>query len=191
MGERVPAHDGLRSIAGILDTRPRARAGVLGALFIGLTALGAQIAAPLPFTPLPVTLQTLFVLLAGIALGPRAAFAAMGAYVLLGAAGLPIFAGGGAGPAVLFGPTGGYLLGFPFAAGLTGALAGDRRALPRLVVAWFAGTAVIFLGGVTHIAIVTGSDPARALALGFVPFLGGALLKAAIGIALTVRYRNR
>ena len=88
--------------------------------FTLFTALGAQFAVWLPFTPVPVTMQTLFVVLAGIVLGPRDGFYAMLSYLALGISGAPVFAGLSFGPLVLFGPTGGYLLAFPAAAFLAG-----------------------------------------------------------------------
>jgi hypothetical protein len=92
------------------------------AAFVGFTALAAQFAVRLPYTPVPVTMQTLFVLLAGIVLGPRDGFYAMIAYIAIGVAGAPVFAGLTFGPVVLFGPTGGYLVAFPAAALLAGVL---------------------------------------------------------------------
>src|SRR6267378_7772382 len=95
-----------------------------------VTAAAAQLAIPVPWSPVPITGQTFAVLLTGAALGPRRAFAAQLLYLIEGAAGLPFFAGGAGGAAVLAGPTAGYLLGFPFAAALTGFLAArgwDRR----------------------------------------------------------------
>jgi biotin transport system substrate-specific component len=185
------AGSALRGWVDALEARPRARALTLGALFVGLTALGARIAVPLPYTPVPVTLQTFFVLLAGVALGARGGAASMAAYVVLGFAGLPLFAAGSAGPGVVLGPTGGYLLGFPLAAAAAGWIAGGRRSIPNLALAWLVGTSVVFLCGVSHLSVVTGLGIDEAAALGLTPFLPGAILKAAVGIALTVRYRQR
>src|SRR5262245_55372712 len=101
---------------------------VLGASLV--TGLAAQIAIPLPWSPIPITGQTFAVLLAGAVLGVRRSFAAQVLYLLEGAAGLPLFAGGAAGAAVFAGPTAGYLLAFPFAAAAIGFLAEhgwDRR----------------------------------------------------------------
>ncbi len=102
------------------------RAGVLSnALLIlgasALTALGAQIAIPVPWSPVPITGQTFAVLLSGAVLGARRAFLAQALYLAQGSIGLPVFAAGSAGLAALAGPTGGYLVAFPFAAALTGA----------------------------------------------------------------------
>jgi biotin transport system substrate-specific component len=89
-----------------------------------LVALMAQVSVPLPFSPVPITGQTFAVLLVGAALGAKRGSASLLLYLLEGAAGLPVFAGGGAGPATFLGPTGGYLIGFVAAAWLVGALAG-------------------------------------------------------------------
>ncbi|EKP94299.1 biotin transporter BioY [Thermaerobacter subterraneus] len=95
---------------------------VLAGLMAGLTAVLSYLRIPLPFTPVPITGQTLGVMLSGLLLGPRWGFAAQLAYLLLGVAGVPVFAGGAAGLAVVLGPTGGFLLSYPLAAGLTGLL---------------------------------------------------------------------
>jgi len=115
--------------------------------FASFTALAARIALPLPFTPVPITGQTLAVLLSGVLLGSRRGALAQLAYLAQGAAGLPVFAGGRAGLGVLLGPTGGYLVGFVLAAGLVGWLAerGWRLHTGRLFVALLLGNLVIYL----------------------------------------------
>ena len=99
--------------------------------FALLTALAAQIVIPLPFTPVPITGQTFVVLLAGAGLGATAGAASQGLYVLLGAVGLPFYAGGASGWTVARGATGGYLIGFIVAAWIVGALAGWTGPPPR------------------------------------------------------------
>jgi biotin transport system substrate-specific component len=138
-----------------------------------LIALSAQVAVPLPFSPVPVTGQTFAVLLVGAALGATRGTAAVMAYLAEGAAGLPVFAGGLAGPAVLLGPTGGYLLGFLPAAWICGALAerGWDRRVPGTLAAMAAGDLAIFAVGVPWLARFVG--PENALAFGVVPFLAG------------------
>lgn len=156
-----------------------------GSLF---TALMAQIAIPLPFTPVPITGQTLAVLLTGAALGSRRGALSIAAYLLEGALGLPVFAGGAAGLARLRGPTGGYLLGFLAAAFITGWLAErgwDRRPLTT-ALAMLIGNAVIYLFGLPWLALFLGSflGPKGALALGLLPFIPGDLLKLALAAFL-------
>jgi len=149
-------------------------------VFAGLTALGAHIAVPLGFTPVPMTLQTLFVLLAGLLLGPVAGAASQLLYLGLGLTGVPVFAIGGAGPLWLLGPTGGYLMAFPAAAALAGWIAGRERNRVRTAVALVVATAVIFTLGAGWLSVVTDLGPGGVFASGVQPFLPGALIKAAI-----------
>jgi len=159
---------------------------VLGSLTM---AALAQVALPLPFTPVPITGQTLGVLLVGGALGSRRGAASMLLYLLEGAAGLPVFAGGAAGPIVLFGPRGGYLFGFVLAAFCVGLLAerGFDRSFVSAVLAFGIGELVIYSIGVPWLAFFVGAKPA--LAAGFWPFLPGAVVKAAAaGVLLPVAW---
>lgn len=161
------------------------RAGVLtNATLVVLaslaTAAAAQAEIRLPWTPVPVTGQTFAVLLSGIVLGARRAFLAQALYLLEGACGLPFFAGGAAGPLVLAGPTGGYLVAFPLAAFVTGSLAQrawDRRP-PTMFVTMLLGSTVIFAAGLAHLARFVPAD--RLLASGLVPFVAGDLVKSAL-----------
>ncbi len=149
-------------------------------VFASLTALGARVAVPLGFTPVPMTLQTLFVLLAGVLLGPVAGAASQLLYLALGVAGVPVFAMGGAGLPWLLSPTGGYLLAFPAAAALTGWIAGRDRPRVRTAAALVVATAVIFASGAGWLSVTTGLGAREVLASGVQPFLPGAVVKAAI-----------
>ena len=161
-----------------LATR-RAVAVLLGA---ALVAAAAQVAVPLPGTPVPMTLQPLAVLLVGGLLGPRLGALSMLLYLALGAAGLPVFTPYGLpGVARLIGPTGGYLLAYPVAACAVGLLAGDARRWGRLLLAVTCGLVLIHLGGTAQLLILTGSA-ASALRLGTLPFLLGDLGKLAIAV---------
>lgn len=142
-----------------------------------LIALSAQVAVPIPLSPVPVTGQTFAVLLVGAALGRARGSAAVLAYLAEGAAGLPVFAGGLAGPAVLLGPTGGYLFGFVPAAWICGALAerGWDRHLPGTLAAMIAGDLAIFAVGVPWLARFVG--PENAIAFGVAPFVAGNVAK--------------
>jgi biotin transport system substrate-specific component len=169
------------------DSAAPARRAARIAAFVLFTATGAQLAVYLPWTPVPVTMQTLFVALAGIALGPRDGAAAMIAYLALGAAGGPVFAGFSFGPAILFGPTGGYLFMFPAAAALSGAVAralGGRRGS---FAAALAGSAAIMAGGASYLALLGGWGIGTALAMGVYPFLAGEALKAGLAAVLAGR----
>ena len=156
------------------------------AAFVGFTALAAQMAVRLPYTPVPVTMQTLFVLLAGIVLGPRDGFYAMIAYIGIGIAGAPVFAGMTFGPAVLFGPTGGYLLAFPAAAMLTGFVARSLRGgKPAVLIASLAGSATILLGGTLYLWLLSGQSLSGVLAMAVLPFILADLVKVAVAVILS------
>ena len=145
-----------------------------------LTGLAAQVAIPLPFTPVPVTGQTFAVLLTGAALGARRGFLAQLLYLAQGASGLPVFAGGAAGAAYLLGPSGGYLVAFPLAAAVTGFLAErawDRRFLTMLGVMLLGSTVIFALGAAGLVRFVPRS---QVLAAGVLPFLPGDLVKSAL-----------
>ncbi len=151
---------------------------VLGSVVL---ALAAKIQVPL--YPVPMTLQTLAVLVIGASYGWRLAGATLVAYVAQGAAGLPVFAGALAGPAALMGPTGGFLLGFVAAAVFVGWFAerGWDRPLARLVVLMTLGHLVIFAFGLAWLSTFAG--PTHAWILGAQPFLLATLLKTALAVA--------
>lgn len=160
-----------------------ARLAVEGLLVVGgslLVALSAQIAVPLPFTPVPVTGQTFAVLLVGAALGSTRGALAMGAYLLEGAAGLPVFAAGGCCVAWLMGPTAGFLWSYPLAAWVTGRLAesGWDRRLWSSGLAMLAGNATIYVVALPWLALFVGGE--RVLVAGLLPFIPGDLVKVAL-----------
>ena len=161
-------------------------------LLAGLTAAAAQVSLPLPFTPVPLTLTPLVVLLGGAALGSRLGMSSQLLYLAAGLAGLPVFAASGVlpqGPLRLLGPTGGYLLAYPAAAFVAGYLAErgfDRRYLTS-VLAMLAGLAVIFLSGVAWLAFFAAPAPlglSLALQSGLYPFVAVDLLKVAVAAAI-------
>src|SRR5262245_28892473 len=171
------------------------RPGVLqnGLLILGasvVTALAAQLAIPLPWSPVPITGQTFAVLLCSATLGPRRAFLAQLLYLAEGAVGLPVFAGGAAGLLKLAGPTGGYLLAFPFAAAVTGALAqrGWDRHFATMLAAMLLGSSVIFGLGLLWLARFV---PAPGLlAAGLWPFVPGDLIKSSLAaLAFPITWR--
>src|SRR3954462_14191128 len=142
--------------------------GIVG--FAAAVAAASQIALPIPGTPVPFTLQPMLVVLAGMLLGPTAGATSMVLYLAAGAAGLPVFTPIGApGIARLFGPTGGYLIGYPVAAFVAGAIATRLVSLGGRWLAGLAGIAVIYFGGVTQLAVLNG-DLGRVIALGVTPF---------------------
>lgn len=155
-----------------------------------LVAIFAQVRIALPFTPVPLTGQTFAVLLVGAALGSRRGLASLSLYSLIGTLGLPVFAGGAAGPAYAFGPTGGYLLGFIAAAWLTGLLAerGLERSLRTSIVPFLAGTVILYVLGAGWLALQVGLE--KALLLGVLPFIAGDSLKIALAaIALPAAWK--
>ncbi len=143
-----------------------------------LIALSAWLRVTLPFSPVPVTAQTLAVLLAGVVLGPQRGALAVLTYLLQGVVGLPVFAGGTAGLAVLFGPTGGYLLGFVAAASVAGWL--HERGYGALAL--ILGNVTIYLMGVSWLAL--GVGPEAAVSLGLLPFIPGDLVKVCCALIL-------
>jgi biotin transport system substrate-specific component len=163
-----------------------------------LIALSAQVAIPLPFTPVPVTLQTFAILLTGCLLGSGRGALAAAAYVAEGSLGLPFFSGGTAGIAHLFGPTGGYLVGCVAAALIAGLFAerGSTTKPAGLLLTLVVADLVVFLFGVPWLGAFTGTG--KAVALGFLPFLAGDALKVAAAWSIlmaaalvSARTRNR
>lgn len=156
--------------------------GIVG--FAAAVAAASQIAIPLPFTPVPLTLQPMLVILAGMMLGPVAGAASMILYLVAGSLGLPVFTPLGApGFARLLGPTGGYLLAYPFAAYVAGALARRAPSLSARFISGVAGIAVIYVGGVAQLSVLNGSV-SRAFALGVTPFAVLDVVKAFVAAAI-------
>lgn len=151
-----------------------------------IVALAAQVSVPVPFSPVPMTLQGLAVLLVGGLFGAAAAAGSMVLYLLAGAFGVPVFASGAAGLPWLFGPTGGYLLTFPLAAIVTARLA-ERGRFGQSLLGALAGMLVIYAGGWAQLALLTG-DARGAVTLGVLPFVGQDLLK--VFIAAMVLWRT-
>jgi biotin transport system substrate-specific component len=168
---------------------PRTRAlGILVA--VGALALASQFALPIPGTPVPITLQPLLVVLAGLILGPLDAAVAMVAYLVVGIAGLPVFSPYGApGIARLFGPTGGYLLAYPVAAAVSGWLGGGRESFVTRALAAMAGIVVLYVGGLAQLAVISGSF-ATAAVMGVMPFVAADAVKALVAAAVTGRRRG-
>lgn len=158
--------------------------GIVG--FAAAVAAASQIAIPLPFTPVPVTLQPMLVIIAGMMLGPVAGATSMLLYLAAGAAGLPVFTPMGA-PGILrfLGPTGGYLMAYPVAAFVTGLLARRSTNLTTRWLAGIAGIVVIFIGGIGQLTVLNNGDVSRALALGVSPFAVLDLVKAWIAAFIT------
>ncbi len=170
-----------------LLTTLRPRGGVVAtaaAVVLGSLLLVASAKVQVPFWPVPMTMQSMVVLLLGMAYGSRLGVAAVLLYLAEGLAGLPVFAGSGAGPAYMAGPTAGYLVGFVASAFLTGWLAerGWDRSPLKALSAMFLGHGVILAAGVAWLSTLFGPD--KAVAVGLVPFLAATVLKTALGAAI-------
>jgi biotin transport system substrate-specific component len=158
-----------------------------------LVAVCAHVSVPLWFTPVPITLQTFAVLLLGLLLSPAAAAGALVLYLAEGALGLPVFAPHGPGGMLqLLGPTGGYLVSYPFAAALTSWL--RRRLVANTFVsalgAAAAGDALILLSGAAWLFLLAGHSVAQVLTLSVLPFLAGDILKVVAASSLATGWRR-
>jgi biotin transport system substrate-specific component len=160
----------------------RARDAGLVALGVLFTALLAQVAVPVPGSPVPITGQTLAVVLTAASLGPLRGTAVQVFYILATAVGLPFYSEASGGVDVVLGATGGYVVGFLPAAFLIGLAAqhGADRTLWKALPLFVAGQAVIFAVGVPWLALSTGMSAPQALEAGFYPFILGGLVKAAV-----------
>lgn len=171
----------------VIDRLVRGRVAANLLLVVGaslLIAIAAQVAIPVPFTPVPLTLQPLAVIFVGVALGSTRGAAAAALYLLEGFSGLPVFAQGHGGPAMLFAPTAGYLFSYPFAAFVAGFISerGWGSSVVRAVSGMLLALGVIYLGGWSWLAILT--DPRWAFTAGVAPFVLADVVKVAIGAAL-------
>lgn len=162
------------------------------AFFAALTTVGAWISIPLPFSPVPIVMANLFVLLSGAILGKWLGPLSQIVYLTMGIAGIPVFANHTAGPSVIAGPTGGYLIGYVLASFVTGLLVeylprfSRSRAYEsaRLVFSLSCGAMVIYLIGVPWLERVAGMDIQTALVKGFYPYLPGDAVKIIVGTML-------
>ena len=164
---------------------------VYAAMFSALTAVGAFFAIPV-FT-VPITLQNLFTTLAGLLLGARAGALSQITYILIGLAGLPVFAGGKAGLGVLLGPTGGYLIGFVLGAFTIGKLAEVRRHPPAwwLLVSALVGHLVIYGAGIAWLSFIAHISLKKAAVVGLLPFLPGDVLKCIVATIVARKIRSQ
>ncbi len=171
----------------VIDRLVRGRAAVNMLLVVGasmLIAIAAQIAIPLPFTPVPLTMQPLAVIFVGVALGSTRGAAAAALYLLEGFSGLPVFAQGHGGAMWMFAATAGYLYSYPLAAWVAGKISerGWGSTIVRSIGGMLLALGVIYLGGWSWLAILT--DPRTAFASGIAPFIVADIVKVAIGAML-------
>jgi biotin transport system substrate-specific component len=162
------------------------RSGATIVLGAALTALAAQVAVPVPGSPVPVTGQTFAVLLTAAALGPARGLAAQVLYLAAGVAGLPVFASASHGASVVFGASGGYLVGFLAAAAIAGwgARRGADRSPVRTLVLFALASGVIYLIGTAWLCLDTGMSASAGIAAGVTPFLPGDAVKALLAAGL-------
>ena len=164
---------------------------VHSAFFAALTAVGAFLA--IPVDPVPFTLQTFFVLISGVVLGPKYGALSQTVYVLLGLV-APVYAGGASGPGILFGPRGGYLFGFIAAAYGVGLLSRGsspgRKGLIRVILAMVAGVLLIYAGGLVTLRLVLGMDYRQAFLAGVLPFIPWDIVKAILAAPLALRVKK-
>ncbi len=171
------------------------RRTVLTAVFTALIAAGAFIAVPVG--PVPIVLTTLFVVLSGLLGGFRIGVTSVFIYLLLGILGLPVFAGGAGGFAVITGPTGGYLFGYLLSAALAGLIfrTGNESSKKIIVLlvsaAALAGAAIIYVPGLFWLKLTLGMEWGKALKVGILPFIPGDILKTIAAIALSLPLKER
>jgi len=154
---------------------------------VALTALAAQVAIYLPFTPIPLTLQTFVILLGAAAVGAQRAAIAQASYLALALAGMPIMADGKGGLTAVYGATSGYLVGFIFASLAVGYLASSlsTNKFKNVFVSYFAGTIIIYLFGMIGLMIYANISFTTAFSIGALPFIIGDIAKAiAAGLLL-------
>jgi biotin transport system substrate-specific component len=160
-------------------------------VFVILTALGAFVRIPLPFSPVPLTLQTFFVLLGAAVLGKNRGTAAQLSYIALGAAGLPIFSGAGSGLVYLAGPTAGYLMGFVAASLFIGYALSRLEKKFMVLLAFFAAEFLILGLGAFWLKTLLGCSLNQALIMGVIAFIPGDLVKAALAFFVYQKIKSR
>ncbi|MCM8795296.1 MAG: biotin transporter BioY [Candidatus Omnitrophica bacterium] len=160
-------------------------------VFVILTALGAFVRIPLTFTPVPVTLQTFFVLLSGAFLGSALGSLSQASYLVLGILGLPIFTGAGSGLLYLFGPTGGYLLGFVFASFFVGRFIRYGKNLFWVFCILVFADFILLALGVFWLKFLFSYPWSKILLMGFLPFLPGDLFKAGVASFIYLKLKSR
>lgn len=173
-------------------TQSRVRNAILVMGLTGFTALAAQVSIPLPFTPVPLTLQTFAVLAGAAALGAERAVIAQVLYITLAVAGVPVLAGGASGHEVVVGATGGYLIGFVLASYVVGRISSNGASTKsgKTALAFLAGSVLIYALGAPWLAFTTGNTITWAIVNGVVPFLVGDLIKAvAAGAVLPLAWK--
>lgn len=160
-------------------------------LCITLICISAYISFPLPFTPAMITAQTIIINLIALILTPKKSFIVVLGYILLGAFGLPVFSGGGSGFGKIFGPTGGFILGFLAIAPIMSYLKGKNNSFKRyLAITIFVGMPILYIFGAVFMCLVLKITLISALGLAVVPFIFGDICKCFVGSYLAVKLNN-
>lgn len=171
-----------------MSKKLKAKDIVYSALFATLTAVLAYITIPLPFSPIPITGQSLAVMLAGCVLTPIQAGLSMLTFLFMGIIGLPVFSGGRAGIGVIVGKSGGYLIGYLVGAVIISILVRKSKSkITMFLACLFGGIIVVHILGASWLGYVTGMGIGKAIMVGSVPFLPGDLIKAVAAVAIGVR----
>jgi len=158
---------------------------IMACLFAALISIGAYVAIPIPGTPVPIVLQNMFIILAGFILGPWWGLASVVFYLILGAAGMPVFSGGTGGLVKFAGPTGGYLLGYIPAIVIFGLISRlGKNTWYFNIIAGIVGMTAVYLFGVVWLKSILGIDWTKALVTGLVPFIPGDVAKIIIASLL-------
>jgi biotin transport system substrate-specific component len=161
------------------------RMTVYCALFTALIIIGGYISLPIPVGPVPIVLADFFVMISGMFLGFKSGLASVGLYLALGAVGLPVFAGGTSGLAVLFGPTGGFLFGYLLVVGAVGFIMGKMKpTVSAALIALIAGNILLYALGVPWLKFILNMSWPAAVAAGLTPFIAGIVIKIAVAAAM-------
>lgn len=151
------------------------------AIFAALIAVLGYLIIPLPFSPVPITGQTLAVMLAGCVLTPLQAGLSVITFIFMGAIGIPVFSGGTAGIGIIFGTKGGYLLGFLIGSIVISLIRGKSNSIPRMIFACvIGGIIIVYVLGVPWLSHITGMGIHKAFTVGALPFIPGDLMKAIV-----------
>jgi biotin transport system substrate-specific component len=173
---------------------PRTKALSITALFATLLSISSLVSIPIPISPVPITLQVLMIYVVTAVLGPILGALACLIYLLVGAIGLPVYAGASSGLAVLLGPTGGYLFAFPIASFLGGLVSRQRASskkldLLRVTITFIIALSVIYLVGVVWLSRYYHLSLYQSFLVGAIPFIPFDVLKALVAIPIALRIR--
>ncbi len=178
-----------------METRKLTKSIVFVALFAALIAACAFVSIPVPGTPIPIVLQNMMVVLSGLLLGPVLGTASTVLFIVAGILGLPIFSGGTGGIAKIMGPTGGFIIGYAFAALVAGLICGRPRmgrkaSIARIIVAALCGFVVMYIPGVIHFMRSLDKTFAETMALCVTPYIPGDIIKMVVSILIAIPLRK-